>query len=142
MESITTSIVGCARCHGEGHEALTFEPLAHPVPVNGGMDLTHWAPCPTNGEPILLGAGPPPEILPATVLADEQRSFSGHKLEPLDHAYLEGGVLAVTYRVSPGRETLEGQRLVQTRLAIKGGDAQASLIVSSEWERSKPEQPE
>jgi hypothetical protein len=33
---------------------MTFMPLAHPVELDDGTAFTHWAPCPTNGEPILL----------------------------------------------------------------------------------------
>jgi hypothetical protein len=48
-------LTGCARCRGEGHVDLTFEPLAYPLDLNdGSRPLTHWAPCPTNGQPILL----------------------------------------------------------------------------------------
>lgn len=56
---MTTRIVdlkGCARCWGDGHDALTFEPLTHPVELDSDAEpsFTHWAPCPTNGEPILM----------------------------------------------------------------------------------------
>jgi hypothetical protein len=51
-------IVGCARCHGDGHKGLKFRKLTHPVEVLNGAEWvpgpTHWATCPTNGEPILL----------------------------------------------------------------------------------------
>jgi hypothetical protein len=50
---------GCARCHGDGHKQLVFRPLTHPVEMGDGTmthwAMTHWAPCPTNGEPILMG---------------------------------------------------------------------------------------
>jgi len=46
--------IGCARCGGDGHPGMTFMPLAHPVELDDGTAFTHWAPCPTNGEPILL----------------------------------------------------------------------------------------
>jgi hypothetical protein len=46
-------IVGCARCHGDGHTELVFRRLAHPV-ESSEVPLTHWATCPTTGEPILL----------------------------------------------------------------------------------------
>jgi hypothetical protein len=55
QEPITVDIHGCARCHGDGHPGLEFKPLTHPVPSDLGA-LTHWASCPTNGEPIFLGA--------------------------------------------------------------------------------------
>lgn len=57
-EARTISIKGCARCHGDGHEDLVFQPLTHPFTAEPGVSaytFTHWAPCPTNGEPILLG---------------------------------------------------------------------------------------
>ena len=46
---------GCARCHSE-HEDIAFEPLQHPI-----GQYTHWAPCPTNGQPILLTLSRLPE---------------------------------------------------------------------------------
>ena len=59
----TIDLVGCARCRGEGHARLTFRPLTHPVECENG-ERTHWAPCPTNGEPILM------RILRARLLAE------------------------------------------------------------------------
>lgn len=48
---------GCARC-GEDHFAIEFEELIRPVmdDVEGSpfMVASYWAPCPTNGQPILL----------------------------------------------------------------------------------------
>ena len=54
---ITIDLVGCARCLGEGHEGLIFQPLTHPVEFDLELmqeNFTHWALCPTNGEPILM----------------------------------------------------------------------------------------
>lgn len=51
MSKETLTVTGlkcCARCQKD-HDKLEFEKLAHPI-----RDLTHWAPCPTNGQPILL----------------------------------------------------------------------------------------
>jgi hypothetical protein len=50
--------INCARC-GLTHEMLDFKELAQPVldPNITAREValyTHWAPCPTNGEPILL----------------------------------------------------------------------------------------
>jgi hypothetical protein len=42
-------ITQCARCTGN-HAALLFVPFRHPF----SLTWTHWAMCPTNGEPILL----------------------------------------------------------------------------------------
>ncbi len=62
MGPVTVDLVGCARCRGDGHPGLEFLPLAYPVELEGDEpDLTHWAPCPTNGEPILLRVEPKPE---------------------------------------------------------------------------------
>ncbi len=48
-EPITlTQLDGCARC-GQRHLELTFEVFDQPF-----GDFTHWAPCPTNSQPILL----------------------------------------------------------------------------------------
>lgn len=48
-------LVGCARCHGDGHEKLTFKKLTHAFEPDGVKEAyTHWAACPTNGEPILM----------------------------------------------------------------------------------------
>lgn len=61
-ENITTDIKGCAACRGEGHQNITFTPLTHERHYKVKLDgewyettVTHWAPCPTNGEPILYG---------------------------------------------------------------------------------------
>ncbi len=61
MNEITVDVVGCARCHGDGHPALTFRPFTHPVEGRGVAVFTHWAPCPTNGEPILFAIVPSEE---------------------------------------------------------------------------------
>jgi hypothetical protein len=57
----TIDLNGCARCHGLGHPQLTFRRLTYPLSGVGaydGAELTHWALCPTNGEPILLSIRP------------------------------------------------------------------------------------
>lgn len=54
-EPITVErLVNCARCGG-AHNNLTFTPLTQPVSYRYEPPSTHWAPCPANGEPILLG---------------------------------------------------------------------------------------
>lgn len=53
----TVDLHGCARCHGDGHTGLTFKPLTHPMEAEPGVEaytFTHWAMCPSNGEPILM----------------------------------------------------------------------------------------
>lgn len=50
----TGSIRGCARCRGDGHEDVVWKPLTHAIEDTDGTLWTHWAPCPTNGEPILM----------------------------------------------------------------------------------------
>jgi len=44
-----TKIKNCARC-GQSHE-VRFKKLTRPMQEAGN---THWAPCPTNGEPIMM----------------------------------------------------------------------------------------
>lgn len=48
------SIVGCARCHGLGHESLEFEELIYPVSLTSKVIATHWAMCPAVQQPILM----------------------------------------------------------------------------------------
>lgn len=72
MPNITlTRLVGCARCHGEGHDDITFKPLKHPVSQDGKVRYTHWAPCPTTGEPILMLTSTQPESAPDPRPLDE-----------------------------------------------------------------------
>lgn len=55
LEYYTTDLVGCARCHGEGHPRITFFRLTHAFqPQEHVPGWTYWAPCPVNGEPILM----------------------------------------------------------------------------------------
>lgn len=62
--SMTQNLVGCARCHGPGHEGLVFAQLHHPFVGDDAIAYTHWAPCPTNGQPIMLRMfeAPPPSL--------------------------------------------------------------------------------
>lgn len=46
-------LIGCARC-GKTHEGLMFEKLKRPMVEPKATTWTHWAACPTNGQPILL----------------------------------------------------------------------------------------
>jgi hypothetical protein len=58
-----TLLINCARCGGT-HTDVEFKPLARPIMAAEDLldcmgkpyDIiyTHWAPCPTNGEPIIL----------------------------------------------------------------------------------------
>ena len=43
-------LIGCARCEGEGHEQIAFQPFTRPVEDY----WTHWAMCPALHEPILF----------------------------------------------------------------------------------------
>lgn len=45
--------VGCARCGADAHHGITYKRLTRPVEL-AGETLTHWAWCPSTGEPILL----------------------------------------------------------------------------------------
>lgn len=51
------SITGCARCGCDGHDDVMWQPLAYPFdPCSTEPEgaFTHWAPCPNNGEPIMM----------------------------------------------------------------------------------------
>lgn len=51
---LVVKVKRCARCRGD-HEALLFQKLTHSMaPENCDHEWTHWALCPTNGEPIML----------------------------------------------------------------------------------------
>lgn len=50
---IIERLEGCARCEGDGHSNITFRRFRLPI-VAGEYVFTHWSPCPTTGEPILL----------------------------------------------------------------------------------------
>lgn len=77
--TMVVDVNGCARCQSEAHPALQFAPLTHPVEAGLQADehgaaqeappYTHWAPCPVNGEPILLRSADLPEA-PAPVEPD------------------------------------------------------------------------
>lgn len=45
---------GCTRCGAGEHLALVYKPFTHFIDFDDGFVATHWAPCPTNGEPILF----------------------------------------------------------------------------------------
>lgn len=45
-------INNCARC-GLDHDNLEFEELEHSCPSDDEA-YTHWAGCPTNGQPVML----------------------------------------------------------------------------------------
>lgn len=50
---VTVDLQGCARCDGPGHPGITFRKLTRAIDT-GEARFSHWAPCPTNGEPILM----------------------------------------------------------------------------------------
>ncbi len=50
---LKTTIGNCARC-GQDHKDLEFKPFKNPVEDTDGTVWSHWALCPTNGEPVLL----------------------------------------------------------------------------------------
>lgn len=49
------NLKNCSRCGGD-HQAVVAKPLTIPVapPEAGGLAWSHWFPCPTNGEPIMV----------------------------------------------------------------------------------------
>lgn len=47
-------VIGCARC-GADHEDITPQKLDRPIaPPETSIMWSHWAPCPTNGQPIII----------------------------------------------------------------------------------------
>ena len=53
--TITQDQRGCARCGASEHPSLSYYPLAEPVQLPNSEEVwTHWALCPTTGEPIIL----------------------------------------------------------------------------------------
>ena len=50
LSEITVTLMGCVRCE-KGHKDLVFRKLKRPQD-----DFTHWAMCPTTGEPLLCKA--------------------------------------------------------------------------------------
>lgn len=59
------SVTACARC-GADHADLEFRALErHFAPPEASPIVwTHWAACPTNGDPILLSASPAEDPAP------------------------------------------------------------------------------
>lgn len=66
---IRVNVRRCARC-GENHNGLAFTQLAHPVV--GITVMTHWSPCPGNGEPILLALSDEEGLDPAARIVDDR----------------------------------------------------------------------
>lgn len=51
----------CARCGGD-HNEIQWEKLERPILDEAdGIEWTHWAPCPKNGQPILMREAPSKE---------------------------------------------------------------------------------
>lgn len=49
------NIRNCPRCGGEHHELVANKmQIPFAPPEAGGLAWTHWAVCPTNGDPILV----------------------------------------------------------------------------------------
>jgi hypothetical protein len=47
------TLEGCARC-GEDHHIENWQKFDRPVELESEAPLTHWAICPTSGQPILM----------------------------------------------------------------------------------------
>lgn len=55
---VIQNVKGCARCGGD-HPGLVFRPLTRAMEPEGtSRSWQQWAPCPTNGEPIMLDVKP------------------------------------------------------------------------------------
>lgn len=56
--TLTADVAGCARCGGT-HRGLVFRRMARPLAYPDELGaLTHFAPCPVTGDPVLLGTTP------------------------------------------------------------------------------------
>ena len=56
--TLEANVVGCARCGGT-HRGLVFKRMARPLAYPDDLGaLTHFAPCPVTGDPVLLGHTP------------------------------------------------------------------------------------
>ena len=62
------NVRSCALC-GADHDNLTFKRMYVPVYTDAGV-MTHWASCPTNGDPILFGVVPTPSEQPSGIAPD------------------------------------------------------------------------
>jgi hypothetical protein len=51
-ETIEANVTGCSRC-GEYHKQLVFKKFTNPIDDTNGK-WTHWATCPTTGDPVLM----------------------------------------------------------------------------------------
>ena len=55
--AVEINVSKCARCSGT-HSGVDFKLLSRPISFltedGKSHDYTHWAPCPENGEPMLL----------------------------------------------------------------------------------------
>ncbi len=82
-EPMKLSIVGCARCDGDGHDDLYFTPLTHPMSTGH----SHWAMCPTINEPIMLiiMTSPMPETL---LLTGQYLDRLKNSIEENDYCFL------------------------------------------------------
>lgn len=78
---LVINIVNCARC-GESHKKVEFKELSR-----DGHGASHWAPCPKNGEPLMLKLGGDHQMAAMRVthvdLADKLREALGGDLAKL-----------------------------------------------------------
>lgn len=78
-EPVLTSVdvYGCSACGGD-HPGLELQPYERPVVADGSAVgvVTHWAPCPTTGEPLLMG-----EVQPSASYGEAHRGF-GSNVKP------------------------------------------------------------
>lgn len=57
-------VISCSRC-GHDHVEIKAEKLERPFapPEAGGVRWTHWAPCSTNGQPIMFAMVNAPDVV-------------------------------------------------------------------------------
>jgi hypothetical protein len=52
--ALSSGLANCARCGGDHPDRLEWRRFGRPVVIDERTWFSHWAPCPSTGEPILL----------------------------------------------------------------------------------------
>lgn len=137
----------CARCGGDHKQPLPFWKLTRPVhewpsPDNpGAVIATHFAYCPSNGEPIMMVSSEP---LPAAVIDFGKPADGGTVEQRVDDVQDIGGLkpvvaTAITQRRIPGvtdtKEHDEGYAAGQAGAQGSANPYPAGSPAAAEWNR-------
>lgn len=74
---MTISVENCSRCGGD-HDVVELSKLSMPFapPECAPIAWTHWAPCPVNGQPIMVMIAAAAEIEPGRVVPSGTGQFN------------------------------------------------------------------